>query len=199
MTQLPLPIAWSRRGGPESLLIHDANAEAIALIRSWPRWPSPATLLVGPARSGRSLIAQMFTAETGGTVIDDAQSVDEQRLFHLWNEARDSGHPLLLVAEAAPPEWQVKLPDLRTRLATAGVARILSPDHAILVALIVHGLETAGSAFAPDLPEFLARRVPRTYEAVDALLIALNEMSLATGQKISIAAARQMLCNKFDI
>lgn len=191
MSQLALPISWSRRGGRESLLIHPANAEAIALLRDQPSWPSHCMLLVGPAKSGRTLIGQLFEAESGTSVLDDADQADEQRLFHLWNEARDGGHKLLLIAAEAPPVWQPHLPDLRTRLATAAVARIAPPDEAIAAALIVHGLETAGSAFAPDVPEYVARRTPRCYEAIDTIVARLNALSLASGQKLSVASVRQ--------
>jgi hypothetical protein len=193
MSQLPLPIDWSERGDTGSLLMTVANAEAIALLRDWRRWPGPATLLVGPPRSGRSLAGRLFVAESGGALIDDADKADETLLFNLWNAARDSGQPLLLIARAAPPLWQVMLPDLRTRLATAAIARIEAPDEAIAAALIAHGLERAGSAFAPGLPEFVARRVTRCYETLDRVVSALNAESLASGRKLTVASARSVL------
>ncbi len=83
MSQIPLPINWSERGETGSLLMTAANADAIALLRDWQRWPSPATLLVGPPKSGRSLIGRLFAAESGGTVIDDADKAEETVLFNL--------------------------------------------------------------------------------------------------------------------
>lgn len=194
MSQLPLPIGWSRRGAG-SLLVHAANADALALLRDWARWPSPCTLLVGPRRSGRTLAGELFVNESGGLLIDDADKEDEERLFNLWNEARDTGSPLLLIAAEAPPAWKITLPDLRTRLATAAIGRITQPDEATAAALIANGLERAGSAFAPDLPDFLARRTERCYETIDAVLARLNALSLARGQKLSVALARQALRN----
>lgn len=196
MSQLPLPIGWSRRGGRESLLIHRANADAVARLRDWRSWPSHCSLLVGPPKSGRTLIGQIFEAEAGAVVVDDAEDADEERLFHLWNEVRDSAGILLLIASEAPPVWSIGLPDLRTRLATAMVARIAPPDEQIAAALIAHQLELAGSAFAPDVPEFVARRTPRCYEDVDALVARLNALSLSSGQKLSVGLARQTLCHE---
>lgn len=193
MTQLPLPIAWSQRGDTGSLLMTPANADALALVRDWARWPSPCSLLVGPSRSGRSLIGRLFVSESGGALIDDADVADETALFNRWNEARDSGTPLLLIAREAPPAWAVRLPDLRTRLATAAIARILPPDEAVAAALVAHGLEQAGSAFAPDLPEYVARRVTRWYETLDSVVAALNAESLATGRKLTVAMAKTAL------
>ncbi|MBO9582140.1 MAG: chromosomal replication initiator DnaA [Sphingobium sp.] len=193
MSQLPLPIDWSERGETGSLLITAANADAIALLRDWRRWPSPATLLVGPPKSGRSLIGRLFAAESGGMLVDDADKADETALFNLWNRARDERQTLLLIAAAPPPLWAVRLPDLRTRLATAAVARIAEPDEAVTTALIAHGLERAGSAFAPGLPEFIARRVTRCYKTADKVVGALNAESLASARKLTIASARSVL------
>lgn len=195
MTQLPLPMIWSRRGGQE-LLIHGANAAAIDFLRNPVSWPSHCSLLVGPSKSGRTLIGQHVEAETGAIVVDDADRGDEQRLFHLWNEAKDSARALILIASEPPPVWKIALPDLRTRLATAAIMRIDPPDEAIAGALIAHGLELAGSAFAPDVPEYLARRTARCYDDIDAVVIRLNALSLASGGKLSVASVRQALCNK---
>ncbi|MBN8832024.1 MAG: chromosomal replication initiator DnaA [Sphingomonadales bacterium] len=195
MSQLPLPMAWSRRGGVDSLLIHDANRAAIAFLRDPAIWPSHCSLLVGAPKSGRTLIGELLAAESGMTIIDDADREDEERLFNRWNQTRDEERPLLLIAREPPPAWPIALPDLRTRLATAAVARIDPPDEAISAALIAHGLEQAGSAFAPDVPEFLARRTARCYEDIEAAVARLNALSLSAGGKLSIASARQVLCN----
>jgi chromosomal replication initiation ATPase DnaA len=132
-------------------------------------------------------------AESGGDLVDDADRVDEEQLFNLWNIARESGRPLLLIAADAPPLWKIALPDLRTRLATAAIARIAPPDEEIATALIAHGLERAGSAFAPGLAEFVARRVTRCYETLDTVVAALNAESLASGRKLTVASARSVL------
>lgn len=193
MIQLPLPMAWGEQGEADRLLMTPANAQAVTLLRDWARWPSPATLLVGPPRSGRSLMGRLFVAESGGALVDDADSADEEQLFNQWNMARDSGRPLLLIAREAPPLWAVALPDLRTRLATAAVARIAPPDEAITAALIAQGLARAGSAYAPNLPEFVARRVTRCYQSIDRVVSALNAESLSSARKLTVAMARAAL------
>ncbi len=193
MIQLPLPMAWEERGEADRLLMTPANAQAVALLRDWARWPSPATLLVGPPRSGRSLMGRLFVAESGGALVDDADRADEEALFNRWNEARDSGRPLLLIAREAPPLWAVALPDLRTRLATAAIARIAPPDEPIAAALIGQGLARAGSAYAPNLPEFIARRVTRCYQSIDTVVGALNAESLSSSRKLTVATARAVL------
>ncbi|MGJ3626479.1 hypothetical protein AB5I41_05515 [Sphingomonas sp. MMS24-JH45] len=84
-------------------------------------------LLVGPPGSGRTLLAGIFARLSGGQVIDDAERHAEADLFHAWNRAQVERRPTVIVAAAPPPEWDVQLPDLRTRLAASPLARIGPP------------------------------------------------------------------------
>jgi hypothetical protein len=195
--QLPLPIDWRSSGQRGAIILGTGNRAAIDLLSAPALWPSHCMLLVGPPRSGRSTLAAGIAAQGLAEVIDDADRQDEALLFHRWNIAREAadgaGHPLILVAADAPPRWAITLPDLRSRLSTAGVARITAPDEAMVEAMIVQGLDEAGTAFAPDVPRYLAPRLPRCYETVDAVVAALNRDSLSSARKISLPRARQVL------
>lgn len=192
MTQLPLPMPLS---GPEGgvLLVGAPNRAAIDLLERWERWPSPAAILCGPPRSGRSLLAARFVEASGGQLIDDADRQDETTLFHAWNRAQAQRQPLLLVAGHPPPIWSIALPDLRTRLATALHAAIAPPDEALAADLIAAGLSRAGAAFAPDVPGYLAVRLPRCYGTIERAVDRLNAASLSTSRKISVALAKAEL------
>lgn len=193
MIQIALPLDWSNRAPAHGPVEAEANREALELLARPDLWPSHCMLLVGPPRSGRSRIAALVAAAGLADVVDDAREQDEATLFHRWNAAREGGRRLLLVTDAAPPEWTVALPDLRSRLAAAGVARIGPPDEALVAELIARGLTEAGSPFSADLPRYLAARLPRDYAAVDQTIVALNRHSLATGAKISVAVAKTCL------
>lgn len=193
MSQIGLPFAWGEQAGPGEFIVAEPNRLAARHIEQWREWPIPISILSGPPRSGKSLLARHFAAISGGTVIDDANRRDNQALFHAWNVARDSGVPLLLIAREAPQSWTVSLPDLRSRLAAAPHVRIEEPDEALMIALIEAGLGQAGSAFAADVPAWLARRIERSYVAVAALLHHLNALSLASGRKITVTTAKEAL------
>src|SRR3546814_12085629 len=86
-----------------------------------------ATILTGPRKSGRSLLGRIFVRKTGGRLFDDAQSHDEETLFHAWNEAQERRKPLLIIADEPLPAWRVALPDLRSRLTATPQIRIEEP------------------------------------------------------------------------
>src|SRR3546814_13950711 len=79
---------------------------------------------------------RLFARGTGGRVIDGHASVAEEEIFHAWNAAQASGTPLLIIADAPPADWNVALPDLRSRLAAVPVLTIGEPDDCLARDLI---------------------------------------------------------------
>jgi hypothetical protein len=64
-------------------------------------------VLLGPPRSGKSLLARWFVENGRGEAIDDAQRLDETDLFHRWNRTQEAGTPLLIVG--GEPPWEIAL------------------------------------------------------------------------------------------
>lgn len=192
-SQIGLPFDWQAQVQSGSFLVSDANALVLRHIEQWRDWPLPITILSGPARSGRSSLGRHFSDISGGSLIDDADRAEDQFLFHEWNLARDSGRPLLLIGQEAPALWPVALPDLRSRLAAAPHLRMPDPDDRLVGLLIESGLAQAGTAYAADVPEWLTRRVERSYAAVAGLLVRLNSLSIAASRKISVPFLKEAL------
>lgn len=193
MRQISLPFDRSDRASGEEFLVSDANRIAVRHLEGWRDWPLSVTVLSGPAMSGRSTLGRHFAAMSGGTVIDDAQDQNELALFNAWNEAQTEHRPLLLIAGAPPARWPVALPDLRSRLAAAAHVAIEEPDEALARALIERSLSSAGASYAADLPEWLLRRIERSYAAIATVTRLLDEAALSSGRKISVAMAKEAL------
>jgi hypothetical protein len=134
--QIALPLDWPQNDRDARLIVSDANREAFDHFRKWSMWPVKATILTGPRRSGLTLLARSFVERVGGRLFDEAERRDEEELFHAWNQAQDTGRPLIMVADQVPPAWSPKLPDLKTRLAITPVIGIGHPDDALFAALI---------------------------------------------------------------
>ena len=90
-------LAAKRRRCPVHRL--GANSDAFDHFRKFSLWPVKATILTGPRRSGRTLLARSFVERVGGRLFDEADRRDEEELFHAWNQAQDSGRPLVMVAD----------------------------------------------------------------------------------------------------
>ncbi|MEJ7925794.1 chromosomal replication initiator DnaA [Sphingobium sp. AN641] len=193
MNQIGLPFDWAGGGERDEFLLSEANALAVRHLEQWRDWPVMTSILTGPPQSGRSTLARHFARASGGEVIDEAEGADEHRLFHAWNRAQTEQVPLLLVGRRSPQSWTVALPDLRSRLAAAPHVAIAEPDEALARALIEQRLAVAGTAFTPDLADWLLRRIERSYGAIATVTGLLNGDALSSGRKISTARAKEVL------
>lgn len=195
MSQIGLPFDWTGMGEGGRFIIGAANVDAVRHLESWRQWLVPVSVISGPKRSGRSTLAQHFISLSGGEVIDGVEEYADEALFHAWNRAIDSGTPLLLIADTPPAAWPVQLADLRSRLTAVPHVSIMEPDEALMTEVIATGLGRAGSAFAPEVPAWIAHRVERSYACVANVLDLLNRSSLSSGRKISVAYAKEALQN----
>lgn len=188
MSQLRLPLGLPEASETE-FLVGESNLRAVQQLERWATWPVMAALLVGPRKSGRSLLARIFAAKSGATIIDDAERMREADIFHAWNRAQAERHPLLIVADAPPPEWPVKLPDLRSRLAASPLLEIGPPDDALIPKLLERAFERHLLHAKPDVIAWIAKRVERSHVAILRVADALEVES----QRLSIPVVRATL------
>ena len=193
MAQIALPLDWPVADRDEDFLISDANRGAFDHLKRWSVWPVMASLVTGPRKSGRSLLGRLFVRKTGGRLFDNAEDHDEEAIFHAWNEAQTSRRPLLIVADAPPPIWQVTLPDLRSRLAATPHVALGDPDDRLIGDLIVKLLGDRGIAVPPEVPAFIVPRIERSYVAVQQVVAALDRAALSHHRRITVAMARRAL------
>ncbi|MEP6786166.1 MAG: chromosomal replication initiator DnaA [Sphingomonadales bacterium] len=193
MIQAGLPLDWPADEAEDSFIVTPSNERAVRHIERPGTWPVAATLLVGPRKSGRSLLGRMFVQRSGGRFIDDADRRDERMLFNAWNDAQSTRQPLLMVADAPPPVWQVSLPDLASRLSATSVVEIGEPDESLIGALLERLLARRGLPLAPEVVAYLVPRAPRSHATVIALADALDAASLARKRGITVPLARDVL------
>ncbi len=193
MNQIALPLAWPVADKEEDFLLSDCNRAAFDHLRRWALWPVMATVLVGPRKSGRSLLGHIFVRKTDGRLFDDAEDHDEERLFHAWNEAQQARRPLLIVASAQPAAWGIKLPDLRSRLSATPIVEIREPDDALIAQLIVKQLADRGVAAPPELGDFLVPRIERSYVALQSVIGVLDSVMLSHHRRITVPLAKRAL------
>ena len=194
MSQFDLPLPKPVSARAEEFLVGPSNARAVHAIEHWATWPVMASLLVGPRKSGRSLLARLFVAKTGGAIADDAEKASETEIFHAWNRAQAEHRPLLIVADHPPPAWAIRLPDLRSRMAATPVLRIDPPDDRLVADLFAYLFERRGFDARPDLIRWLARRVERSHLAILRVVDRVEEAADARrSRRLSIPLARGAL------
>ena len=193
--QIALPLDWPQTEGESRFIVTAANREAFDHFRHWSMWPVKATILTGPRRSGRTLLARMFAERVGGRLIDQADSRDEEEVFHAWNDAQDTGLPLVMVAEEAPPTWSPKLPDLRTRLAITPVATINPPDDELFEALIQLLFADRGLHVPREALRFMTERLNREYWTAERAVEEVDRFAISERARVTMPTIRRALAH----
>ena len=193
MSQIALPLDWPAAETENDFIVTPANAEAVRHFGHWSLWPVMATVLTGPRKSGRSFLGRIFAARSGARLIDGGERAEEEELFHAWNRALSDRRPLLIIADAPSSEWEIDLPDLRSRLAATPHVAIGEPDDALVKALLERLMASRGIPVGPDVPQWIARRIERSYVAIHRAVDVLDQAAWARRRKIAVSGARDAL------
>jgi hypothetical protein len=193
VAQIALPLDWPVADNEEDFLLSAANRAAYDHLQRWSLWPVMATLMTGPRKSGRSLLGRIFARKTGGRLFDNAEDHDEEAIFHAWNEAQETRRPLLIIADDAPPNWNVVLPDLGSRLGATPRIEIHQPDDELIAGLIAKLMADRGVVVPREVTDYLLPRIERSYVAVQRVVETLDRAMLTRPRRMSVAMVRRSL------
>ena len=218
--QLTLDLGHKPALGRADFLVTQANALAMTVLETPETWPQGRMLLLGPDGSGKTHMATIWAAETGAMrmgasalrpdmvdllatedgaiVVEDAHRVAysagaEQALFHLWNLCAARGCWLLLTARKPPRDWDLSLPDLRSRMSAMPVTRIEAPDEALLAAVLVKLLADRQLTPPPGLIDWLVPRMDRDLGLARRLVAALDTEAMAERRALTRTMAGDLL------
>lgn len=215
--QLPFDLGHREAFAREDLWVSPANADAVAWLDKYPDWGAPALVIYGPAASGKTHICHAWQKATDAleitpgnigdlrgisdfpqaSFIDDAQQFagDAERetlLFHAYNRAKEEGAHLLLTATAAPRDWGIALPDLKSRLLAAPAVAISPPDEQ-LMAVVLTKLFSDRQLFVPqEAVQFAVTRIERSFKALRDLAAAVDQKALAEKRPVTIPLLREI-------
>lgn len=202
--------------GADDFLVSECNATAVRLVDAWPGWPSPVHVIVGPAGSGKSHLANVWRLNSGARllpsevlaatgpeafaedralVLEDTErsGAPDSALFHLLNLCRENGISLLMTARTPPRDWPAALPDLVSRLRSLPTVTIGAPDDDLLRAVLVKHFVDRQLAVEPRVITYVAARMERSMAAAARLAAALDRAALASGRKITRRLAGEVL------
>jgi len=172
-------------------VVGQANAHVFEALAAPENWPFHAAVLAGPPRSGKSLIARWFAGQGKGEAVDGADALEETELFHRWNRAQESGAPLLLVSDRQ--DWEIALPDLRSRIGAALHLEIGPPDDDMAHDLIPSLAEQRGLALGEGAAAYLVPRCERSFAGLERLVETIDRLSLERKQPATMAIWRAAL------
>lgn len=215
--QLTFSLPAKEALGREDYFVSDANHLAVAAVENWAEWPLRKLVLVGPAASGKTHLAQVWAGEvgarvlaagaldtdptglaTGPMVIEDIDTIAGDRaaettLFHLHNLMQSEGHPLLMTSSKAPGRLRFGLADVQSRMEGTSLATLDAPDDALLMALVMKMFADRQIALPPDVLAYAMPRLERSFGAARAFVEGVDGRALAEQRPIGKGLARDVL------
>ncbi|MGI8944561.1 MAG: HdaA/DnaA family protein [Qipengyuania sp.] len=191
MSQIALPLQSARKGDVAKIVLGNANRGAADALAEPGGWPFRTAVLVGPPRSGKTLLGLWFAASGKGETLDGADRWDETELFHRWNRAQENGKPLLLISDA--DSWDIALPDLRSRLGGSLQLEIGVPDDDMVGDLIEAHAEQRGLMLGEGARGYLVPRIERSFAAIERVVAEIDRISLERQAPATMSVWRDAL------
>jgi chromosomal replication initiation ATPase DnaA len=208
-SQIPLELPVASSESRDDLVVGASNRLAAEMIDAWPDWPGHVVVLSGPPGSGKSHLARIWggragavaahMGEIGGVtpshtanmVIEDVEpgEIDERGLFHLLNLLRAEHRHCLLTSRHLPGEWNVSLPDLKSRIGAAQLVLLREPDDEMLRLVMFKLFADRQLAPEPGVVAYICARMERSLEAAVRLVDEIDREALARSKDITRAVA----------
>ncbi len=192
----------------EDFFVSQSNEAAVQLVDQWPEWPHWAAVVVGPAGSGKSHLANVWrhrsnamTVAGSGLTEDIVNSFETHRalcvedldrgiaqqtvLFHLLNMAREQKLSILLTTREAPGQMDISLPDLRSRLRALPMVEIAPPDEGLLKAVLVKLFADRQLTVEPHLIDYITVRMERSMDGAARVVAEIDRLSLAMRRRVT--------------
>jgi chromosomal replication initiation ATPase DnaA len=216
--QLGLDLGHRASLGREDFLVAPHNEAAVAWIDAWPDWPAAAVALHGPEGCGKTHLASVFAARAQAEFLDPPSIVDALRrvldgslrecvvenadgyedaaLLHLLNALAEKGGHALLTARTPPARWNVKLPDLKSRLRAIPAVPISAPGDESLAAILVKLFDDRQLRVEQPVIDWLVSHIERSFDGARRAVAALDAASLEKRREITVALAREILSDR---
>lgn len=202
-----------------SFIVSASNAEAYQWVNAWPQWPSYLTVLQGPKGSGKTHLAHIWSQKPGDTAfVYDLQQMGfffentskvvirltsyqftfwnddmDARLFHSLNAAKQAGAHVLLLIPCLLAQAPFRLPDLTSRLSQGVALRVHAPDDSLREALLSRLFSERQLRVSQPVMRYILRHGERSFEAMHALVGALDSCALQSARSITVGMVREVL------
>lgn len=199
MQQIPLDLVPEAATGFDSFIITDTNRITVTALRAWPDWPAPILLLLGPEGTGKTHLGQAWQSLSHGLLADDADQMDEAELFAEMNRALNGETSGMLLTSRKPPtDWNVQMPDLRSRLSNTPVMKMDDYDEIVLEPILRQLFEERGRIITKDLVDYLLTYQDREVGALRTLVRRLDQAALADNADLTKHFASHYLSNRLE-
>jgi chromosomal replication initiation ATPase DnaA len=215
--QLPFDYGHEPSHHEADFIPGEGNRLALAHILAFPDWPGPLTLLEGPAKSGKSHLARIWSGQSGaasagpdeigiwaregGTaplILEDIDQLGygETDAFHLLNQSIRDARPLLITARTPIANWPFETDDLKSRARLAAHFSVALSDDIQLSQMFAKLFSDRQVSVDGKVIGYLVARMERSPEEAVALADLADRLALAAGTGITRRIATAALAER---
>ena len=114
-------------------------------------------------------------------------------MFHLYNLVGERGGHILFTALEAPARYDIRLPDLLSRLRAMPAVAIDDPDDVALGAVMRKMFADRQLPVSEDIIQFLLARMERSFLAARTIAHEIDRTALAERRQVTIPLAKIVL------
>lgn len=216
-SQLAFELGHTPSHAEDDLIVGEGNRLALAHLKAFPNWPGPLTLVLGPAKAGKSHLARIWIELSGAAapqpsdledlaaiggkaplLIEDVDSgaYDEDALFHLINQSMRDGRAVLMTAREPVANWPYRTNDLKSRARLATLVEVALTDDIQLSQMFVKLFGDRQVTVDPRIIAYLVSRMERSPEEAVALVELMDRIALMRGTAVSRAVAAEALAQR---
>jgi chromosomal replication initiation ATPase DnaA len=216
--QLALDLPHSPALSADEFVVADGNRLAFAHIQAWPGWATGLTAIIGPAKSGKTHLADIWRLKSGAAaawaenaaeaalnadplVLEDVDRlpVEETAFFNLINQAARGERSILVTARAPVAEWGYETDDVRSRLRLAAMFEIAPLDDALLMQMLSKLFRDRQVNVDAEVMHYVLNRMERSPAEVVALVELMDRIALSKGRAITRSVAADALAIREEL
>jgi len=194
----------------DDFIVSYSNFEAHNGILNWDKWQNKRLLIIGPHKSGKTLLATIWQKNTDATfiinadniddferiIIDNLESFAEADLINLINLAHERSLPLLLTANQYPSFISK---DLNSRIKATYKVVIKDPDEKLFKLLVTKLFKHKQIIISEEIVHFIFYNADRSYEFAYEIVELVDKLSKITKRNIALPFVKETLLNHYRI
>ena len=197
----------------DDYIFDETNKSAFEIINSFPNWQNNLVNLVGPKKSGKSLLLKIleithsflyiseksFQKDNLDTIfkserlILDIDVLLEDKVFSIVNDFYTNKKYLVISSNKPLTNIQFKLKDLSSRFKLFNIIEILNPSDHLIYSLIIKFFSDNQIVIKKELVNFIVKKIDRSYLRVNNFLEKLNNQSIVEKRKIDFKMINKVI------
>ena len=215
MKQLIFQFPFKTTYFEKDFYVSSNNFEAYKLIESWPTWPSRSINIFGPSGCGKTHLSKIIYKKISSKIIKSSEvnrnlltnysnkkciiiddfknNIDENLLYSIINQVYQSDQYIVINSLIPTKNLDIKLKDLKSRIASFTYLGIALPTDDLLRVIITKSFSDKQINVDIKILEYIIKNLDRSYENIFKFIKELDLASLSSGKSININLIKKII------